>query len=246
MTLNETRQRFSVGSKVMVVRTGHEYPKYGEWAEKHLSPMDYYRWKLKEATLKKDDVGVILAVDRHGEFHARVIAAISVKGKGVYLIDTDSIVPAKTDRREEINQVEEKKPHRVKLDGTKLIVSAYGHTVTFNAESLIEDLEKDCKTLSEAIKVGDCVIITDPEECFDSYEEWASENMDFSQALRFQYGILPQAGVLGKVFAVAPHLLSEQMLYGVLVIDDFVEKTYIVGRDGLKRHEGSDPYEENK
>lgn len=251
MNVNEAREKFPIGSQVVITNPGGNYSTFEWWAGHFLKDYeDFLNWKLGDHSPEEGDVGTVLVVEPHGGFRdCDAIVAIRVEAKQIFLMNADSLVPYPQPCVESDDQLEETKDEKspfepvdedkrfvASFNGTNLVVSAYGETVTRNVEELLDELRHECWERAQEPKVGDKIVITDSEMCYSANVEWLKEHATPEQMIQFDWANEPPCGKEGEVVAKAPHNTDpEKTIYLVEIVYAFVRRSYLMDGLGIKK-----------
>jgi len=125
--------------------------------------------------------------------------------------------------------------YQVLFNGTNLIVTAHGETVSYNVEELLDEIADKCYQKSLEIRVGSKVRIVDSEDCYPCYTQWLKENLTFAQALLFDWNREPKNGDEATVVMISPHLETNKDLYLIEVEHDDVSRLYLMNRGAIEK-----------
>ena len=248
MNLSEAKAKFPIGSKVRVTDNGGVYSSYDRWAKKHFCGKDYLEWNIYGIFLDVGDVGEVMSIDEHEGIDTRLpIAGIRVEGKKPFIISCECIEPydppfdsavipqERSESPRRFKTCDGSKGYEVLFNGTSLVVTTHGETVSYNVEELLDEIANECYRKHNEIHVGNRVRIKEGEDCYPCYIDWLQENLTFEQALRFDWENTPKTGLFAEVVVVAPHLELNKNLYLIEVERDGVSRLYLMNREAIEK-----------
>ena len=93
--------------------------------------------------------------------------------------------------------------------------------------------EQMLKHYDDEITIGCTVEVTDAGKSYTSYAEWVDKNVDNADyKVRYNYGVDPRKGFVGKVIAIAPHLSINDRN---LVYFKRGDECYLINAEGVKK-----------
>lgn len=92
--------------------------------------------------------------------------------------------------------------------------------------------EQMLKRYDDEITIGCTVEVTDADGSYTTYAEWVDKNVDNPEdKVRYDYGVAPRKGLVGKVIAIAPHCWDDRNL----VYFERDDKCYLINVTGVKK-----------
>ena len=93
--------------------------------------------------------------------------------------------------------------------------------------------EQMLKFYDDAITIGGEIEVVNEGRSYTTYAEWVDKNVDNPEdKVRYNYGVNPRKGFVGKVIAIAPHLsINDRNLVYFKCGDD----CYLINAEGVKR-----------
>ena len=93
--------------------------------------------------------------------------------------------------------------------------------------------EQMLKHYDDEITIGCTVEVIDAGMSYTTYAEWVDKNVDNPEdKVRYNYGIDPRKGLVGKVIAIAPHLSTNDRN---LVYFKCADGCYLINAEGVKK-----------
>ena len=93
--------------------------------------------------------------------------------------------------------------------------------------------EQMLKRYDDEITIGCTIEVTHAGRSYTTYAEWVDKNVDNPEdKVRYNYGIDPRKGLVGKVIAIAPHLSSNDRN---LVYFKCADGCYLINAEGVKK-----------
>lgn len=95
--------------------------------------------------------------------------------------------------------------------------------------------EQMLKFYDDAITIGGEIEVVNEGRSYTTYAEWVDKNVDNPEdKVRYNYGVNPRKGFVGKVIAIAPHLsINDRNLVYFKCGDD----CYLINAEGVKKVE---------